>query len=394
VTGHANMVGFLNSDHIPTGLTIYATGDVVMFWVMGKPTVLLGSMDDAHALLDKRMVIYGDRPEMVMAQDMVTQKGYYLGTARSKWSTHTKQRKIVAERLRAKALRDWAHPASTPEVHLLLQRLGRHPDSFVNIIKCFTVNVMINTTFAHGSVPNLDDPLVRRINTAADHQFMAQVQGRYWVDYFPPLRHLPTWLPGMGWKRMGLAWRQEVDDLYSELWHETKARGETTKNPQPCLVQTLIDKEMHQLAEREGTTLSAAMVDAGTETLTATTVVFLIIFMYYPEVLKKAQEQVDEFIGRDRLPTFEDVPRMPYITAMIREAFRWHTVAPIAIPHSTIQDDVYKGYHIPKGATVIGLSHHIHYQKDLYPQPEDYRPERFLDESGKLNTLPHAGFGL
>lgn len=364
-----------------------------MFWVMGKPTLLLGSMEAAHALLDKRMVTYGDRPQMIMAQDMVTRNGYYLGTARSEWDTHKKQRKILAERLRAKALRDWAHPASTPEVYRALQRLSRNPDKFASIIKCFTVSVMLKTTFAHGSVSSVHDPLIARINTAADHQFVAQVQGRFWVDYFPFLKHLPSWLPGMGWKKLGLQWRQEVDDLYSELWEETKARAEATKNPAPCLVQNLLDNHTDQLAYHEGTTLSAAMVDAGTETLTATTIVFIIIFMYHPEILRKAQAHVDAHVGRNRLPSFDDVPSMPYITAMIREAFRWHTVAPIAIPHSVTQDDEYLGYHIPKGTTVIGLSHHIHQQKDLYPQPETYWPERFLDEQGQLNNLPHAGFG-
>jgi cytochrome P450 len=85
---------------------------------------------------------------------------------------------------------------------------------------------------------------------------------------------------------------------------------------------------------------------------------------------------------------------MPYIIAMIREAFRWRTVAPIAIPHSVVKDDVYAGYFIPKGATVFALSQHIHEDEELYPDHEDFNPERFLDENGKLNTLPHAGFGL
>ena len=116
--------------------------------------------------------------------------------------------------------------------------------------------------------------------------------------------------------------------------------------------------------------------------------------MYFPEVLKKAQDLVDETIGRDRLPTFEDLPRLPYITAMIREAFRWRTVAPLAIPHAVVKDDMYEGYFIPKGATIFSLSHTMHEDEELYPDHQEYRPERFLNETGQLNNLPHAGFGL
>jgi cytochrome P450 len=120
----------------------------------------------------------------------------------------------------------------------------------------------------------------------------------------------------------------------------------------------------------------------------------MIIFMYFPDILKKAQQMVDEAIGRDRLPTFQDLRRIPYVTAMIREAFRWRTVAPVAIPHAVTADDSYCGYSIPKGTTVFALSHHIHQDRELYPDPGDFRPERFLDEDGQLNTLPHSGFGL
>ena len=118
------------------------------------------------------------------------------------------------------------------------------------------------------------------------------------------------------------------------------------------------------------------------------------MFLYYPDVFKKAQAVVDQAVGRSRLPTFSDIEKMPYITAMLRETFRWRTVAPIAIPHSTIQDDVYEGYFIPKGTTVFALSHHIHMDEELYPDHTQFKPERFLDEAGQLNSLPHAGFGL
>jgi hypothetical protein len=244
-----------------------------MYWVMGKPVILLGKMEHAENLLQKRMTNYGDRPQLVVAQELVTQNGWYIGTARTIHDTHKKQRRILGERLRANALRDWAHHAEIPELRLFLQRLTERPERFVDIIKCFTVNVMLNTTFAHGSMPSLDNPLIHRINEASDHQFTAQVMGRFWVDYLPFLKHLPTWLPGMGWKKQGLEWREEVDELYRELWDATKMRSEEDGDSKPCLVETMLKTQMHQITKEEGTTISAAMVDAGTETLTGTTVV-------------------------------------------------------------------------------------------------------------------------
>ena len=49
----------------------------------------------------------------------------------------------------------------------------------------------------------------------------------------------------------------------------------------------------------------------------------------YPEFMAKAQAQIDEVVGRDRLPEFADVENMPYIQAIVKELFRWQPVTPL-----------------------------------------------------------------
>ena len=49
----------------------------------------------------------------------------------------------------------------------------------------------------------------------------------------------------------------------------------------------------------------------------------------YPEVQKKAQAEIDAVIGSNRLPDSEDRPSLPYLNAVIKEAMRWHLVAPL-----------------------------------------------------------------
>jgi hypothetical protein len=88
-----------------------------------------------------------------------------------------------------------------------------------------------------------------------------------------------------------------------------------------------------------------------------------------PQVQRRAQAELDAVVGRDRLPTFDDRPRLPYIEAFCKELMRWQMVTPIGtsrlfprvlsigmierrfsgLPHSSNKDDVYKGYFIPKG---------------------------------------------
>jgi cytochrome P450 len=49
----------------------------------------------------------------------------------------------------------------------------------------------------------------------------------------------------------------------------------------------------------------------------------------FPEVARKAQAEIDTLVGCERLPTFEDRPRLPYINALIKEVLRWNSVTPL-----------------------------------------------------------------
>ena len=61
---------------------------------------------------------------------------------------------------------------------------------------------------------------------------------------------------------------------------------------------------------------------------------FLVAMLLYPDVQQKAQDELDSVIGRDRLPTFEDRPRLPFIDAMCKEVLRWRLVTPLGVFNS------------------------------------------------------------
>jgi hypothetical protein len=89
--------------------------------------------------------------------------------------------------------------------------------------------------------------------------------------------------------------------------------------------------------------------------------------MLHPEIQIRAQEDIDAVTGRERLPTFEDRPRLPFVDAICKEVLRWRPVLPLgefisdvsiayskasraaAVPHAATEDNVYEGFFIPKG---------------------------------------------
>ncbi|KAF8638111.1 hypothetical protein AX16_010572 [Volvariella volvacea WC 439] len=106
--------------------------------------------------------------------------------------------------------------------------------------------------------------------------------------------------------------------------------------------------------------------------------------MCHRESLKKAQAEIDSVIQPGELPEFEDEAKLPYITAIVKETLRWRDVVPIAVPHVSTVDDVYKGYRLPAGTVVIPNSWAMLHDERYYPDPFSFNPDRFMKD-GKLN---------
>jgi len=121
---------------------------------------------------------------------------------------------------------------------------------------------------------------------------------------------------------------------------------------------------------------------------------FFLAMTLYPEVFSRLQGEVDHVVGQGRLPSFSDRPYLPYVNAVIKETFRWQTTLPSVIPHVTSEDDVYKGYYIPKGAIIIPDIWQMAHDPDNYHDPLIFKPERFLEVNGRVPELDSRNFGF
>ncbi|PVH47891.1 hypothetical protein PAHAL_4G179200 [Panicum hallii] len=97
-----------------------------------------------------------------------------------------------------------------------------------------------------------------------------------------------------------------------------------------------------------------------------------------PEMLKKAVEEIDGVVGRDRLVQESDIPRLNYLKACIREAFRLHPVVPFNVPHVALADTTVAGYHIPKGSHVILSCIGLGRNPAVWDDPLRFNPDRHI----------------
>ncbi|KAJ3537164.1 hypothetical protein NMY22_g5703 [Coprinellus aureogranulatus] len=113
------------------------------------------------------------------------------------------------------------------------------------------------------------------------------------------------------------------------------------------------------------------------------TALFLALAMN-PEAQRKAQAEIDSVVGLGRLPSLDDRESLPYVSAVVKEVERWHTVAPLGFTHVTARDDEYNGYFIPKGTYVLTNTWAILHDPSIYENPLEFNPDRFIRD-GKLD---------
>ncbi|CAN8033051.1 unnamed protein product, partial [Ixodes persulcatus] len=96
----------------------------------------------------------------------------------------------------------------------------------------------------------------------------------------------------------------------------------------------------------------------------------------------RIQREIDEAVGKDRAPTWEDRDKMPFTVASIWEMYRWRTDSPFGVPRAAGEDTFFGEYFIPKGTIVMANFRAVHSNPKLWKNPERFDPTRFLTEGG------------
>jgi len=265
--------------------------------------------------------------------------------------------------------------------HSILRLLKSKPKEFYQHLRHVVAATVIKVTYGL-NVKEENDSFVELVREGLIGYSTAGSLGRFWVDIVPFLRYIPKWVPGASFQSFAAYYRPLGIAMKDVPWQIVKDEMRAGTAP-PSVSASMLEKissEKDPEEEEISKNCAGIAFGGGADTTTSALHSFIMAMVLYPEVQKKAQAELDAVVGPNRLPEFADRSSLPYIQALIKEALRWQMVTPCAVPHLTSEDDEYKGYFIPKGAVVVGNAWSLLHDPVEFPNPEEFRPDRFLKD--------------
>ncbi|KAH8987301.1 cytochrome P450 [Lactarius akahatsu] len=357
-------------------------GDVTSISVIGRLLVFVNSARAARDLFEHTGTRYMDRPDIPIIDMMEAHFDLAVTRYGHKWRV---ERRIIDQNFRP-SISVTHRPIQTVKTHAFLRQVLRCPEKTIEYLKHYTSAVVMSLTYGY-DVKESGDHYVAIAEELLTLTSESTLSGALLVNDFPALKHLPDWFPGTGFKRRARHGMRLIDEMVNAPFNMVKEdllKG-TSKH---SLVHDNLDGCRGNEAETALKNAAASVYGAGVETTISALSSFLLALLLYPDVQTRAQAEIDQVIGRSRLPTFSDRPNLPYVDAICKELLRWRLVLPLGVAHATTEDDVYKGFFIPKGTTVIANTWAILHDAEAYPEPEEFKPERFLTEDGKVRDDP------
>ncbi|KAM0820134.1 putative Cytochrome P450 [Seiridium cardinale] len=370
-------------------------GPISSISVMGTVMIVINDAKIAFDLLGKRSSAYSERPSLTFGNEMC---GWESTLASLPYNERFRQyRRNIHAIIGTKPAVSKFYDLQEEEARRFALRVLKAPNNLLQHARAEAGAVILKITYGYTTEPHEDDYLVNTADDALAQFSLATSPGAWIVDVMPFLKHIPGWVPGTEFKRTAARWKDTImrtaGQPYNFVMKQLREGSAKPSYLQELLEQTGLD---HLTAEDEFVAKwsAASLYTGGADTTVSSIAVFFLSMVLNPLVQQKAQQEIDSVVGSERLPTFSDRDRLPYVDAILKEVLRWHPVAPMGIPHVSRENDTYEGYFIPAGALLIPNIYGFLHDPETYKCPEQFSPDRFLGPNAEPDSRTLSfGFG-
>ncbi|KAH0581463.1 hypothetical protein H2248_012543 [Termitomyces sp. 'cryptogamus'] len=351
------------------------------------------SKHDAEELLGRRSANYSSRPPLIYAGKYQSNNKRLLLLGNTE--NLRKQRNAFSQMLKPRVLGGY-EPIQEKESLMLLHNILTDPSRIAFHCQHFSSSIVFSLTYGHRITEKDTQSIVKILSNFIRNA----LPGAHLVDTFPVLDRLPDVLSP--WRIEALKHAREEVEFFGRLVSDVKNKMDSLEIDIECFAARLWDKkEQLSLDFEDVARIAGTSFGAGTDTTDAAIEWFLIAMVLYPHTMSTAQAEIDSVLEGDdeSIPSFLMFTRLPYCVALVKEVFRWSPPAPAGFPHYSDANDEYQGYVIKAQTTIIPCIWSMHRNAKEYPNPEEFKPERFLRNDDSLLTFDsltegHYTFGF
>ncbi len=249
-----------------------------------------------------------------------------------------------------------------------------------------------------GQLPSPGDPILEQMEEY-EYQFLKVAS---------PINHprfvmydLMPWLRHLGLK----SWREisHVAEMRNSMWEDIKCMAR--KYPESRSFARLLLAHCHDVAnfrpeettypgctfmETDAKMATTNLLLAGITTTSNTFYSLINILAHKRKVQESILDEINRVVSPGYPVRVQDKHAMPYTRALIYEVLRYTSVVPVTVSHRAVEKVRIGGYTIPKGTRVLPNLWALHHDPEFWKDPEEFRPERFLDEDGNVVPADHA----
>jgi cytochrome P450 len=183
--------------------------------------------------------------------------------------------------------------------------------------------------------------------------------------------------------------QQETDELIYEEIRERREQADSSRTDILSLLMAARDEVGQPMTDEELRDELMTLLTAGHET-TATALAWALYWIHkVPSVRQKLLQELDS-LGDNPDPSA--VFKLPYLNAVCSETLRIYPVGIITFPRVVRTPISLGGHELEPGTVVVGSIYLTHHREDIYPEPKQFKPERFLERQfSSYEYLPFGG---
>ncbi|KAG0485403.1 hypothetical protein HPP92_009482 [Vanilla planifolia] len=216
-----------------------------------------------------------------------------------------------------------------------------------------------------------------------------------WSDHLPFL----GWMDLQGVRKRCKSLVQKVNLFVGRIITEHRLKRVTgaPEGKAGDFVDVLLDlQDDEKLSDSDMIAVLWEMIFRGTDTVAILLEWTMARMVLHPEIQAKAQAEIDAVVGKTRPVSDEDVPHLSYLRSIVKESLRLHPPGPLLSWARLAIHDVHVGdLLIPAGTTAMVNMWAITHDAGIWPEPEKFRPERFVEQEVSItgSDLRLAPFG-